>query len=139
MDANGAGVGNSLNAWLGAQANDITVSGADGAWNTQWMELWPEIRFNPAVRVRGMYWIGGFQTYNGGAAGFSGTGSTGAVLGTNTDLGSSYYLRINRQAQPSPGRISLGQWDQLWVTAQTPWGILAFGKRPSQFGMYLIP
>jgi hypothetical protein len=139
----GAGIANAgnwraLNFWSGARLISGTslglVTGLDASAQYQKMILNPEIRVNPAVRIRGVYWIGGFQTYNGGAAGFSGTGSTGAVLGTNTDLGSSYYL--NQQTGSALTRpLSLGQWDQLWVTAQTPWGILAFGKRPSQFGM----
>ncbi len=34
--------------------------------------------------------------------------------------------------------LALGQWNMLWVTAQTPWGILVFGKRPGNFGMGLL-
>ena len=129
VDANAAGVGNSLNGWLGAQANDITVSGSDGAWNTQYMEVWPEIRFNPAIRVRGMYHIG--QWWTGTTSSPSGT--TGVLDSTaEPQLVNSEYINYGY-----PGKwrsFSPGYWNLLWLTAQLPWGELAIGKRPSTWG-----
>ena len=58
------------------------------------------------------------------------------TLGARTDLSSGYYMNQqtgNSITQP----IATGQWNLLWVTAQTPWGILVFGKRPAPFGMGL--
>ena len=45
--------GNSLNAWVGSEANDMTVSGADGVWNTMYMDLYPEVRINPCRQGEG--------------------------------------------------------------------------------------
>jgi hypothetical protein len=129
VDANAAGVGHSLNAWLGAQADDITVSGADGSWNTQYMELWPEIRFNPAVRVRGLYYIGQWRP----ASVTSPSGTTGV-------LDSAVWPELVRSENINylhPGKyrsFSPGYWNLLWLTAQLPWGELAVGKRPSTWG-----
>jgi hypothetical protein len=129
VDANAAGLGNSLNGWLGAQANDITVSGSDGAWNTQYMELWPEIRFNPAVRVRGLYRIG--QWWTGAVTSPSGT--TGVLdSAAGPELVRSEYINYG---MPGKDRsFSPGYWNLLWLTAQVPWGELAIGKRPSSWG-----
>lgn len=131
----------SANTWAGSRLISSTqiglVSGLDASYQYQRMVLNPEIRVNNAVRVRGQYWIGGFQTYNlGAASGFDGATAVGNALGTNTDLGSSLYL--NQQTGSALTRpISTGQWNLLWMTAQTPWGILVAGKRPAPFGMGL--
>jgi len=95
----------------------------------------PEIRVNPAVRIRGQYVIGGFQTYNGGAAASLDAGGNffGAPMGTNADLGSGVYI-TQQTANAISRPISTGYWQMLWATAQTPWGILVFGKRPFTFG-----
>jgi len=99
----------------------------------------PEIRVNPAVRIRGQYLIGGFQNYNGGSAALSDLGGNlfGVPMGTNADLGSGVYI-TQQTANAISRPISTGYWLTLWATAQTPWGILVFGKRPAPFGTGLI-
>jgi len=130
------------NFWTGARLLSGTQYGMVGELNSTliWsrMVMNPEIRVNPAIRIRGQYWIGGFQTWNGGASGFdAGAGqATGAALGTNTDQGSSVYV-LQQTGNAITRPIATGQWNMLWATAQTPWGILVFGKRPFAFGMGL--
>jgi len=131
-----------LNTWAGYRQLSGTqmglVTGLDAT--VSWMRMFmnPEIRVNPAVRIRGQYVIGGFQTYNGGAAFAIDAGGNvfGAGLGTDRDLGSGVYI-TQQTANGISFPISTGYWQTLWVTAQTPWGILVFGKRPAPFGMGL--
>ena len=130
VDNRGAGAtAHSLNAWLGSQVNDITVSGADAAWNTFWMELWPEIRINPAVRIRGLYRIGSWWPGNSQSP----NGTTGVLdSAAGPSLVRSEYINYG-----DPGiyrSFSPGYWNLLWLTAQLPWGELAIGKRPSTWG-----
>jgi len=130
------------NTWAGYRQLTGTqmglVSGLDA--NVSWMRMFlnPEIRVNPAVRIRGQYVIGGAQTYNGGSASFLDPGGNffGKALGSDSDLGSGVYI-TQQTANGISFPISTGYWQMLWATAQTPWGILVFGKRPAPFGFGL--
>ena len=118
------------------------VTGLDGSINYQRMVMNPEIRVNPAIRIRGQYWIGGFQSYDGTtgltSAGVPVVGALGQnIMGTRGQYGSSYYI-TQQDGNTITVPLALGQWNMLWVTAQTPWGILVFGKRPGNFGMGLL-
>lgn len=130
------------NTWAGYRQLTGTqmgmVTGLDAMVSWMRMFLNPEIRVNPAVRIRGQYVIGGFQNYNGGAAASLDAGGNffGAPLGTNADLGSGVYI-TQQTANAISRPISTGYWQTLWATAQTPWGILVFGKRPAPFGIGL--
>lgn len=115
------------NFWAGARllSGDQLglVTGLDA--NAQFMRQTfnPEIRVNPAVRLRGQYIIGSWQQYSGGPAAFGG----------NLAHASSFYL--NQQTGSAITRpIDTGFWNLWWATAQTPWGILVIGKRPFAFG-----
>jgi hypothetical protein len=107
---------NSLNqnAWLGARTiNEVQyglVTGQDASFNYQRVELYPELRINPAIRLRGWYQIGSLI-----ANGFS--------------------LYENSSAPGAWSIIDTGSWTQWWATAQTPWGIVVVGKRPLAFGI----
>ena len=96
-------------------------SGANAVHQTTLMDIRPEFRINKAVRIRGTYRIGG--------------------LGINPQFNTESKFDVQNSALDAgtqPGTnvaFSLGYWNQLWLTAQTPWGILAFGKRPFTFGI----
>jgi hypothetical protein len=128
----GVANGNSLNAWVGSEANDMTVSGADGVWNTMYMDLDPEVRINPAVRVRGRYHVGQWWT----GATTSPSGTTGVLDSAAGPMlvGSEYVNFLHPGVQRS---FSPGYWNTLWLTAELPWGIITIGKRPSSWGMGL--
>jgi hypothetical protein len=106
----------SMNAWVGArdinavQYGMVTGSNASLQWSR--MELHPELRINQALRLRGVYQIGGpagpYSLYQGGG-------------GSNSTFGAW-----------SP--MSVGQWTQWWMTAQLPWGVVVMGKRPFAWG-----
>jgi hypothetical protein len=113
-----------LQFWLGGDGaavnlrNDLAnplngavfVSGKDTALQTYNMDIFPQIRINPAVRIRGKYHIG--------------PGGVGARR-------SEYYNSSNSGLSRT---FAVGEWQLLWLSAQTPAGILIAGKRPFAFG-----
>jgi hypothetical protein len=109
-----------VNGWVGQQLGNL-VSGTDGQRQVQWMTSDMDLKINPAVRVRGQYYIGEW-----------------APSGTSTDFGvgelvaSQYYNNRFGGIQRS---FSPGYWNMLWLTAQLPIAEVAFGKRRSTFGM----
>lgn len=121
-----------LNAWLGSQLAEglrfATVSsGSDASVATMEMDVLPEIRFNQAMRVRGRYHIGAWND------------DVQALLETLHlgDVGIGRLERSRYRNSAYPGvrtSFSPGYWDLLWVTAQTPMGIIGLGKRPFSFG-----
>ena len=135
-----AALGNwqATNFWVGSRTMGGTqyglVTGLDSSINYQRMVLHPEIRVNPAIRIRGEYWIGGFSDYQTPPVGqqLMGVGAPGRL-----QYASSYYLN-QQTGSVITAPLALGQWNLLWVTAQTPWGILVFGKRGAPFGMGLL-
>ncbi len=101
----------SLNTWVGAQVEHLS-SGANASRQFFNFDLAPEIRLNKAIRFRGAYRLGDYG-----------------------DPDASDYIANTR-----PGTdvaTSDGQWTMWWVTAQTPWGIIALGKRPMTWAMGL--
>jgi len=149
-DARAGGIANahSLNAWLGAEARDFVVSGSDGAWNTMYMKFDMDLHINPAIRLRGRYWIGSWDNYLPASPATPSTGTAfvpGVPLYPTTtsirDRDVRPYLVHSEYLQYSaPGvqrSFSPGYWNTLWLTATTPWGIVTLGKRPSAFGMGL--
>lgn len=98
----------SANGWAGGKLNDLTSSSSaeDQVMETN---VLPELRINQAIRLRGEYRIGGF----------------------NDPIASSYTNSVSPGVQVA---ISEGQWTMWWVTCQTPWGVLVYGKRPLKFG-----
>jgi hypothetical protein len=131
----------SPNFWAGSRLMDGTqyglVTGLDASINYQRMVMNPEIRVNPAVRIRGQYWIGGFGPYDNLAATTVSGGNAGTIMTTRGQYASSFYLN-QQTGSVVTAPLSLGQWNLLWMTAQTPWGILVAGKRGAPFGMGLL-
>ncbi|MCL4539481.1 MAG: hypothetical protein M1378_07770, partial [Bacteroidetes bacterium] len=93
----------SVNGWAGGKLEDL-VSSSGAAEQRMEVNALPELRINPAMRLRGEYRIGQFL-----------------------DPVASAYVNST-----SPGvqvAISEGQWTMWWFSAQTPWGIVVIGKR----------
>ena len=85
------------------------VWGTDSSQQYPVLEVWPEVRINPAVRFRGKYRLG--------------------------DYGDPNVLTYITNTRPGIDvATSDGQWTLWWISAQTPWGILVVGKRPEDFG-----
>ncbi len=135
----------SMNGWLGHEMQSVPTntsqwmlqnrsslptsldygeisSGSDLALATFYMTIYPEIRLNEALRIRGSYRIGSWETPYSSA-------SRGTMVRSEYPEGM------------APGVLrsfSPGYWETLWASLQTPWGIVVFGKRPAPFGMGLI-
>lgn len=98
----------SLNGWVGKRARDL-VSGTDSSQQYPALEILPQVRITPALRVRGKYRLGDYG-----------------------DPAASDYITNTR-----PGldvATSDGQWTLWWISAQSPWGEVVVGKRPEMFG-----
>lgn len=109
---------------MGTQFGLVTTNNA--CFNYQRMELYPEIRLNQSIRFRGLYQIG--ASFFGPQA----IASVPSVVGPFGPL--EYGVYQNSAAFGAYDPIDSGSWTQWWFTAQTPWGILVFGKRPAAFG-----
>jgi hypothetical protein len=117
--AAGQGAAAPLNGWVGQQMRDL-VSGSDGAFNVMYMTTNMDLRINPALRIRGAYYIGEW---------------TESGLGDNTTLGNAVASQyLNYRAPGVQRSFSPGYWNTLWLTSQTPWGTITMGKRPSTWG-----
>ena len=134
---NVAGTFAPLNFWTGfrmtdgqiqpaANAQDM-VSGSDAGVNSIYMSTNMQVRLNPAVRIRGNYYIGQWESLN-----YAATGNTQVA---NALLVSPEYLNMHFHGVQRS--FSPGYWRTLWLTAQLPWGEIAVGKRPSSWGMGL--
>ena len=126
----------SANGWLGYRITSLTSSGTDIANSDMFMDMFPKIQINPAVTVRGQYHVGGW--------GFSRNVSD---VKYPADVSPKHWTRwvilttSNYSTMTVPGvnqSFSPGYWNTLWVTAQTPWGIIVVGKRPFKFGPGLM-
>lgn len=119
-----------LNGWLGEHAGVAAtgglVSGSDASWNVFYMSTNMEVRMNPAVRVRGSYYIGEWLS------------QTAPDSIPNIDVGFGNLVASQALSNRWSGiqrSFSPGYWNTLWLTAELPWGIVTLGKRKSVFGM----
>jgi hypothetical protein len=126
----------SSNGWLGNRVTSLTSSGTDIANSDMFMDIFPKIQINPALTVRGQYHVGGW--------GFSRNVSD---VKYPADVSPKHWDPVgnlttsNYSTMTVPGvnqSFSPGYWNTLWVTAQTPWGIIVVGKRPFKFGPGLM-
>jgi hypothetical protein len=100
-------------ASFGVAGQTDLKTGHDASLQTMWMDIDPEIRMNQAVRLRGRYHVGEWGTQ-------------------------ARDENPNSQNAGMQNAFSEGKWRLLWLTAQTPWGIIAAGKRPFAFGLGTI-
>jgi hypothetical protein len=121
--------------------NAVLVQGfsakqADAQTNEYRVWLFPEFRINPAVRIRGEYWVTGTNLrglYDGTGINTSVTPPNNWV--TNVGYNGWYATQQTPGNGTTPVGMSVGVWEKFWATAQLPWGILAFGRRPFAFGL----
>ena len=97
------------------------VSGSDASWGTMNMTTNMQIRMNPAVRIRGNYYIGSWHQPNNYT-------SAGRLT---------HFEYLQMEGHGAQRSFSPGYWRTLWLSAQLPWGEIAVGKRPSSWGMGL--
>jgi len=126
----------------GPVANTVLVQGfsakqADAQTNDTRVWLFPEIRINPAIRMRGEYWVTGTNlrgVYDGTGINTSSQPPDNWV--TNTGYNGWFFNAANMPGNSTtPSGMTVGLWEKWWATAQSPWGIIAFGRRPFAFGL----
>lgn len=111
----------SMNGWMGNEIGQIS-SGSDMALATIYATFEPEIRLTESVRIRGSYRIGSWAD----PLAFTSSGSL-----VRSEYPDGFAPGVQRSFSP-------GYWEMLWLSAQTPWGILVVGKRPGPFGCGLM-
>ena len=105
----GTGAANLNYWWNGARLSQNLVTGSDASKAYYYVVIEPEIKINPAVKLKGRYRLGQWNNPQ-----------------------ASYY-----NTQDSPGTdnaLSEGQWTMFWGTAVLPWGTIGVGKRQWKFG-----
>ncbi len=114
----------------GPQANAMrlegySAKGSDAAYAEQRLFLYPEVRINPAVRLKGIISFQGNvnANYQGG----------GPNWVTNPHY-SGWILVDSRELFADTG-LAVPVLRAFWGTMQTPWGSLVIGTRPAGFGM----
>ena len=99
-----------LNFYGGGLMDTDLSAGADQLWNNFNVKIQPTLKINEAIRIRGQYRIG--------------------LLGDPTadnDYHAHFFPGVDNA-------FSQGNWTLLWVTAQTPVGTFAVGKRRWSWG-----
>jgi hypothetical protein len=92
----------------GIQYGMVTAADASVQWTR--LELRPELRVNQALRLRGSLEIGD-RDYRG------------------------YGLYVNSSGFGSYTGMAFVKANEIWMSVQTPWGIVVAGKRPFQWGL----
>lgn len=88
-----------------------SAMGSDGSYTVQRFRIYPQIRLNPALRWRGELTMAASNQQH-------------YWDWTDADGASVRYLRT----------MAVPRLRRSWVTAQLPWGILAVGRRPGNWG-----
>ena len=87
--------------------------------------------------MRGEYWVTGTNLrglYDGTGINTSGQPPDNWV--TNLGYNGWFFNAANMPGNSTtPSGMSVGLWEKWWATAQSPWGIIAFGRRPFAFGL----
>ncbi len=107
-----------------------SARGSDAAYAEQRLDLYPEIRVNKAIRWRGIYSLQDSLNGNRFATDEIGFGRP-SVGDPQHHAG---WAFVDSRSMAGKTAFVTGAWRDSWITAQLPWGILAFGRRPSQFG-----
>jgi len=110
---------------------------SDAFWTDSRLTFYPEIRVNQAIRVHGVYNVGGYT--NKYAQSADATGMVGAVtgLGGIQTVGvppfSRYYM--SQMSGNAYDTAAVGSWEQFRATIQMPWGIWSLGVKDFPFGV----
>ena len=121
--------------------------GSDGYYVDQRLTFVPTIRVNEAVRVHGMYNIGGFRNMynmsNGGNNGnitpFVSPAGAAPVYGSGVGVPPfERYMPVYTSDQSAMSTAAIGSWEQVRATVQVPWGILSYGLKDFPLGVGLF-
>ncbi len=103
----------------------FSPSGSDAQYNDTRLTLQPTIRVNQAIRVRGVFNIGGYRNkYSQNSA----LGDRGIGV---PPLERFYVAQSSTNAYDTLALISV---EQFWATMKIPWGVISVGARAFPFG-----
>jgi hypothetical protein len=113
--------------------------GSDARYNDSRLTLRPVFRLNPAVRVFGVYTIGGMRNKykENNVYDYRLASDVAAIRGDLGSFGlgaaplSRYYMS---QSSMNAYDGTFGTWEQFRLTAQMPWGIWSVGLKDFPFG-----
>lgn len=106
----------SVNFWGGQQIGAF-ASGSDMALQTLYMPIDLQLKINKAIKVQAQHWIGAWD------------GDTAQRI--RSEYANFTIPGVKQSFSPS-------YWNILWLTARTPIGTIAVGKRPLTFGTGMI-
>ncbi|HTY24054.1 MAG TPA: hypothetical protein VMC85_13045 [Desulfomonilaceae bacterium] len=103
--------------------------GSDAHYSDNRFTLLPEIRLNPAIKVFGVYTIGGYRNK------YAQWNIVG--IGGDPGVGTPPFERSVMQgvSQNAYDTAGIGSWEQIKFSAQTPIGTLFYGIRDFAFGL----
>ena len=103
----------------------FSASGSDAHYNDSRLTLSPTLRVNRAIRIRGVFNIGGYRNKYSQSSAF---GSRGIGI---PPLERYYVAQSSTNAYDTLALISV---EQFWASMTIPWGIISVGARAFPFG-----
>jgi len=101
--------------------------GSDAAIHDQKMTLIPTIKVNQAIRVHGVYTVGGYRNkYN--------QTSAGAVSGVGVPPFERWYMH-DSSPNAAYNTAAIGNWEQIRATFHTPWATFSIGVKDFPLGV----
>jgi len=101
--------------------------GSDAAIHDQKMTLVPTIKVNDAIRVHGVYTVGGYRNkYNQTSAGF--------VSGVGVPPFERWYMH-DSSPNAAYNTAAIGSWEQIRATFHTPWATFSIGVKDFPLGV----
>lgn len=122
------------NLWRGNGAANFSGAGVriinggfnptqnDALWSDSKLTMWPVIRVNPAIRVHGIYTVGGYRNKFDQSATGVGIPPTERWYMSQTSTGSAFDT------------AAFGSWEQFRATIQMPIGIFSIGVKDFPWG-----
>lgn len=96
-------------------------SESNALYNDMRMTLYPTIRVNPAIRVHGVYNVGGYRNKYAQHAG-----------GVGVPPFERYYM--SQTSMNAGDTAAIGSWEQFRMTVNIPWGTLSLGVKDFPLG-----
>ncbi len=116
-------LGNSTGRQMLITRGGFSSSGSNALTNDSRLTLWPTIRVNEAIRVRGVLNIGGYRNK------YSPNAGSQSII---PPLERYYVSQSSMNAGDTAALISV---EQFWASIQFPWGVFSMGPRDFPFGI----
>jgi len=96
--------------------------GSDAHYSDSRLTFYPEIRVNPAIRVHGVYTVGGYRNKND-------------QFGTGVGIPPFERFYMHQVSNNAYDTAAIGSWEQFRATVQLPLGIFSYGVKDFPFGL----